>query len=75
MRQEMVRYNFVRNLGSLNILEVSLVKYTFSGQFSFTLGVLSVFSTAFYSIRLLFLIFLARPNGNKNILLHALEST
>jgi NADH-ubiquinone oxidoreductase chain 5 len=57
------------------ILEVSYAKYTLSGHFSFILGVLAAFSTAFYSIRLLFLVFLANPNGNKNVLLNAHEGT
>ena len=57
------------------ILEVSFAKYTLSGHFSFLLGVLAAFCTAFYSTRLLFLVFLAEPNGNKNVLLQAHEST
>jgi NADH-ubiquinone oxidoreductase chain 5 len=57
------------------ILEVSYAKYTLSGHFSFILGVLAAFSTAFYSIRLLFLVFLANPNSNKNVLLNAHEGT
>lgn len=57
------------------ILEISFAKYTLSGHFSFLLGVLAAFCTAFYSIRLLFLVFLTEPNGHKNILLNAHEST
>jgi NADH-ubiquinone oxidoreductase chain 5 len=57
------------------ILEVSYAKHTISGHFSFILGVLAAFSTAFYSIRLLFLVFLANPNANKNVLLNAHEGT
>jgi NADH-ubiquinone oxidoreductase chain 5 len=57
------------------ILEVSYAKHTISGHFSFILGVLAAFSTAFYSIRLLFLVFLAGPNANKNVLLNAHEGT
>ena len=57
------------------ILEVSYAKHTITGHFSFILGVLAAFSTAFYSIRLLFLVFLANPNSNKNILLNAHEGT
>jgi proton-translocating NADH-quinone oxidoreductase chain L len=57
------------------ILEVSYAKYTLSSHFSFILGILAAFCTAFYSIRLLFLVFLAKPNGNKNIILNAHEGT
>ena len=57
------------------ILEVSFAKYTLSSHFSFILGVLAAFCTAFYSIRLLYLVFLANPNGNKNIILNAHEGT
>jgi proton-translocating NADH-quinone oxidoreductase chain L len=57
------------------ILEISFAKYTIESHFSFALGVLAAFATAFYSIRLLFLVFLANPNGNKNILFSTHEGT
>jgi proton-translocating NADH-quinone oxidoreductase chain L len=57
------------------ILEVSFAKYTVAGHFSFVLGTLAAFATAFYSIRLLYLVFLAEPNGNKNVLFNAHEGT
>jgi len=57
------------------ILEVSYAKHTLSSHFSFILGILAAFCTAFYSIRLLYLVFLAAPNGNKNIILNAHEGT
>jgi proton-translocating NADH-quinone oxidoreductase chain L len=57
------------------ILEISFAKYTIESHFSFVLGILAAFATAFYSIRLLFLVFLANPNGNKNILFSTHEGT
>jgi proton-translocating NADH-quinone oxidoreductase chain L len=55
------------------ILELSVAKYSFEGHFSFLLGILAAFCTAFYSIRVLFLVFLSKPNGNKNVILNAHE--
>ena len=57
------------------ILEVSTSTYTSEGQFAFVLGIFAAFCTAFYSTRLLYLVFLANPNGNKNITLHAHEGS
>jgi NADH-ubiquinone oxidoreductase chain 5 len=57
------------------ILEVAYAKYTIWGHFSYYLGTFAAFFTAFYSIRLLFLVFLAEPNGNKNTLLNAHEGS
>ncbi len=57
------------------ILEVSISSYSFKGHFSFFFGLLSVFLTAFYSTRLLFLTFLINPNGIKNVYLQAHESS
>lgn len=57
------------------ILEVSASTYTVAGQFSYILGLLAAFCTAFYSTRLIYLVFLASPNGNKNIILNAHEGS
>lgn len=57
------------------ILEVSMIKYTLIGHFSWILGVIVVFCTAFYSTRLFYLIFLSKPNGNKQIILNAHEGS
>jgi len=57
------------------ILEVSFAKFSLVSHFSFILGILAAFCTAFYSIRLLYLVFLSTPNGNKNIILHSHEGT
>ncbi|MDQ5928799.1 MAG: NADH-ubiquinone oxidoreductase chain 5 [Bacteroidota bacterium] len=57
------------------ILEVSASTYTIMGQFSFILGILAAFCTAFYSTRLLYLVFLSNPNGNKNIILNVHEGS
>ncbi len=50
------------------ILEVSFAKYNVVGHFSFILGTLAAFCTAFYSIRLLYLVFLANTNANKKVM-------
>lgn len=57
------------------ILEASASAYTLLGQFAYILGILAAFCTAFYSTRLLYLVFLAAPNGNKNIIQNAHEGS
>jgi NADH-ubiquinone oxidoreductase chain 5 len=57
------------------ILEISASTYTVAGQFSYVLGLLAASCTAFYSTRLIYLVFLASPNGNKNIILNAHEGS
>ncbi|CAM9108030.1 unnamed protein product [Sphacelaria rigidula] len=57
------------------ILEISYGTYTICGQFSYILGTLAAFATAFYSIRLLYLVFLANPNSNKNVIFNAHEGS
>lgn len=57
------------------ILEVAFAKYSFLGHFSFTLGILAAFCTSFYSTRLLFLVFLSEPNGNRVVLTNAHEGS
>lgn len=56
------------------ILEVAYGKYSFLGYFSYTLGTLGAFCTAFYSTRLLFLAFLSKPAGYKKIIGFAQDS-
>ena len=56
------------------ILEVAFAKYTTVAHFAYWLGCFAAFCTAFYSIRLLYLTFLAEPNGKKPIIEHAQES-
>jgi NADH-ubiquinone oxidoreductase chain 5 len=57
------------------ILEVSASNHTIFGQFAYIFGILAAFCTSFYSARLLYLVFLSTPNGNKNVLLNAHEAT
>jgi len=57
------------------ILEAAYAKYKHFSMFSYVLGSLSVFCTSFYSTRLLFLVFLSEPSGNKFIILNAHESS
>jgi len=57
------------------ILEVAYAKYTIWGHFSYYLGTFAAFFTAFYSIRLLFLVFLSEPNGHKSVILNAHEGS
>jgi NADH-ubiquinone oxidoreductase chain 5 len=47
------------------ILELAFTSYTVSGTFCYVLGVISVFFTSSYSTRLLILVFLSAPNGNR----------
>nr|YP_010152742.1 NADH dehydrogenase subunit 5 [Aureoumbra lagunensis]QQW50390.1 NADH dehydrogenase subunit 5 [Aureoumbra lagunensis] len=57
------------------ILENAYAKFSVTGHFCFWLGCFAAFFTAFYSIRLLFLVFLAEPNGFRPILSKAHESS
>ena len=57
------------------ILEAAGSTYTAVGQFAYILGLLAAFCTAYYSTRLLYLVFLSNPNGNKNVTLNAHEGS
>ena len=57
------------------ILEVAYGKYTFEGHFSYILGTMGAFLTAFYSTRLIYLTFLCRPNGYKPVICKAYDSS
>ena len=57
------------------ILEIAFAKYSIMGHFCYFLGTFAAFFTSFYSTRLLFLVFLAEPNGNKISLLNAHEGS
>ena len=56
------------------ILEVAFANYTTISHFAYWLGSLAAFCTAFYSIRLLYLTFLANPNGKRVVIENAQES-
>lgn len=57
------------------ILEIAYSKYNFYGHFAYYLGVLAVFCTAYYSTRILIMVFLVNTNGFKNKILHAHEGS
>ena len=57
------------------ILEVAYGKYTTEGHFSYVLGTVGAFLTAFYSTRLLYLTFLSTPNGYKSVISAAYDSS
>lgn len=57
------------------ILEAAFAKYSTLGHYCYFLGTVSAFFTAFYSTRLLFLVFLSSPNGYRKFLLTAHEGT
>ena len=57
------------------ILEVAYAKHTVLGNIAYFLGTFAAFCTSFYSTRLLFLVFLSEPNGNKKNILNAQESS
>jgi NADH-ubiquinone oxidoreductase chain 5 len=56
------------------ILELAYGQYSFSGMYAFILGSLTAGITAFYSFRLISLVFLTTPNGQKQSYLHSHES-
>ena len=55
------------------IIEIAYTKYTMSGHFAHWFGCVAAFFTAFYSFRLVYLTFLSKPMGNRNIIEHAHE--
>lgn len=56
------------------ILELAYSKYSFSGIYAYILGSITAGITAFYSFRLISLVFLQIPNGQKQSYLNAHES-
>ena len=56
------------------ILELAYGTYSFSGMFAYILGTITAGLTAFYSFRLISLVFLTYPNGPKNSYLNSHES-
>jgi len=56
------------------IIELAFGQYSFSGTFAYILGSLTAGLTAFYSFRLISLVFLTVPNGSKNAYLNSHES-
>jgi NADH-ubiquinone oxidoreductase chain 5 len=56
------------------ILEVAYGKYSSVGYFSYYLGTLGAFFTAFYSMRLSYLTFLSKPTGHKQVICFAYDS-
>jgi NADH-ubiquinone oxidoreductase chain 5 len=57
------------------ILELAYAQYNIGSHFAYYLGCFAAFFTAFYSVRLLFLVFLAKPNGNRKTILNAHEGS
>src|SRR6266567_2210665 len=56
------------------ILELAYGQYSFSGMYAFILGSITAGITAFYSFRLISLVFLTNPNGKKQSYLNSHES-
>lgn len=56
------------------ILELAYGQYSFSGMYAFILGTVTAGITAFYSFRLISLVFLTTPNGQKQSYLNSHES-
>ena len=56
------------------ILESAFSKYNIFSYFSYFIGTSGAFITSFYSTRLLFLVFLSKPNGFKNIICYSIDS-
>lgn len=56
------------------ILEVAFGKYSVTGFFSYFLGTIGAFFTAFYSTRLAYLTFLSKPNGYRKVISYAYDS-
>jgi NADH-ubiquinone oxidoreductase chain 5 len=58
-----------------SILEAAYAKYSLSGHFAFYIGSFAAFLTGFYSLRLLCLCFLGKPNGYRPVIVNAHESS
>jgi NADH-ubiquinone oxidoreductase chain 5 len=56
------------------ILELAYGQYSFSGMYAYILGSITAGITAFYSFRLISLVFLTSPNGPKESYLNSHES-
>ena len=56
------------------ILEVAYGKYSLAGYFSYILGTVGAFFTAYYSTRLACLTFTSKPNGYKKVISYAYDS-
>ena len=56
------------------IIELAYAQYQFSGQAGYWLGTLTAVLTAFYSFRLISLVFLSYPNAPKSDYLHSHEA-
>jgi NADH-ubiquinone oxidoreductase chain 5 len=56
------------------ILELAFGQYSFSGMYAYILGSITAGITAFYSFRLISLVFLTTPQGNKESYLNSHES-
>jgi len=57
------------------ILEIAFSKYSVLGHFAYTLGCLTAFFTSFYSIRLIYLVFINKTNAYKQIIKGAHEGS
>jgi NADH-ubiquinone oxidoreductase chain 5 len=57
------------------ILELAYSRYSFSGIYAFILGSLTALLTAFYSFRLISLVFFTKPNAPKETYLNSHESS
>jgi len=56
------------------ILETAYSKFSLLSHYSYYLGTLGAFLTAFYSTRLIYFVFLAKPNGYKSVYKTAKDS-
>jgi NADH-ubiquinone oxidoreductase chain 5 len=56
------------------IIELAYGQYTYSGMYAYILGSITAGITAFYSFRLISLVFLTKPNGHRESYLHSHES-
>src|SRR5712664_4004099 len=57
-----------------DVIELAYGQYSFSGTYAFILGSITAGLTAFYSFRLICLVFLTVPNGSKQSYLNAHEA-
>jgi NADH-ubiquinone oxidoreductase chain 5 len=56
------------------IIELAYAQYSFSGTYAYILGSITAGITAFYSFRLISLVFLTKPNGSRIVYLNSHEA-
>jgi len=75
LKNKIISYRFLTGFYSKDlILELAYGQYEFTGTYAFILGTITAALTAFYSFRLISLVFLTVPNGPQTFYLNSHEA-